>query len=411
MLVDIFEDSNKESNTRATKQNTGRIIVSEMENRFSKISSLSVRSLTDVTRTQLLGTNESDFDSDNKLSTDIRLSGNYSTQGSKITIYGKITDPKTGTNLKTHTVSGEEANLTSLVGELVKGLLNGSEEAGFLGKPGFSISLESKADAIADSLFDKEIYEMYYSAIDIQNQEPSTAIAILDQLLKKESRFAPAYKAKGYILGNLLGQWEEGETLLLRANSLFQQLKWTNNLLYADLLTSLGSNAYSQRKSEQALSYYEKSAKLYRTHMLTETKAYANLMYGIGGVFLSQGNWSKATEYFQDSESILQKLGIQSGIEYANLMYGIGYIKFVQKDLSEAQKYLELSSESYKSLKMEKTLQYGNNLLNLALVYEKLKKEDMAGNFYRQAYEIYVKIGYEGKEKEIAKKNAIKLHK
>lgn len=51
LLTTQNEFSNKESNARGSKQNTGRIIVSEMENRFSKISELAVRSLRD-TRTQ-----------------------------------------------------------------------------------------------------------------------------------------------------------------------------------------------------------------------------------------------------------------------------------------------------------------------------------------------------------------------
>jgi hypothetical protein len=92
-------------------------------------------------------------------------------------------------------------------------------------------------------------------------------------------------------------------------------------------------------------------------------------------------------------------------------MYGVGYIHFIPKDISRAKKYLEHSYEAYKSLEMDKTLPFGNNLLNLALVYEQRKMEDMAVDFSRQTDEIYLKIGYEGKEKEIAKKNAIKLHK
>lgn len=90
-------------------------------------------------------------------------------------------------------------------------------------------------------------------------------------------------------------------------------------------------------------------------------------MMNIGTVYDDKGQRDRVLEYFLNSQSIYDMLGLQNTYGYANLMY------------------------------------------NMALLYEKQDQRDMAGRYYRMAYDTYVRSEYLGKGKDKALNNARRL--
>jgi tetratricopeptide (TPR) repeat protein len=90
-------------------------------------------------------------------------------------------------------------------------------------------------------------------------------------------------------------------------------------------------------------------------------------MMNIGIVYRNKGQLDRALEYFTATQSIWDRLGLQNTAHYALLLY------------------------------------------NMAVLYEKQGQRDMAGRYYRMAYDTYVRSDYSGEFRGKALKNARRL--
>jgi tetratricopeptide (TPR) repeat protein len=90
-------------------------------------------------------------------------------------------------------------------------------------------------------------------------------------------------------------------------------------------------------------------------------------MFNIGVVYYSKGNLDRALRYYTDCQQIRDRLGLQNTAYYADLLSNIG------------------------------------------LLYEKKGDKEMAGRYYRNSYDIYVRTGYIGLNRDNALRNAQRL--
>ena len=87
----------------------------------------------------------------------------------------------------------------------------------------------------------------------------------------------------------------------------------------------------------------------------------------IGIIYWDKGQPDRTLEYFLNSQSIRDRLGLQNTISYARLIN------------------------------------------NMAVLYEKKGQNDMAGKYYRMAYDTFMRSDYSGKERDQALDGARRL--
>jgi len=69
-----------------------------------------------------------------------------------------------------------------------------------------------------------------------------------------------------------------------------------------------------------------------------------------------------------------------------------------------------LSSQSiYERLGLQNTAAYARLMYNIAVLYEAKSQRDMAGRYFRMAYDTYVRSDYSGEERNNALNNAKRL--
>ena len=182
-----------------------------------------------------------------------------------------------------------------------------------------------------------------------------------------------------------------------------------NTLGYAALMESIGTVYGSKGDLNRSLKYFTDSQQTREKLGLQNTAKYAALMGNIGIVYKGKGDLNRSLKYFTDSRVIWDSLGLQNTADYATLMKNIGDIYGSKGDLDNALKHFINSQEIKNRLGLQNTLGYAALLSNMGILYEKQGYKAMAGRYYRNAYDTYIRAGYVGPNKDKALSNARRL--
>ena len=202
-----------------------------------------------------------------------------------------------------------------------------------------------------------------------------------------------------------------------KSKEAYESLGFQNTILYADLMTKIGWVYYSEDiNASIALEYYETSKKIREFYKLQNTDDYAVLMMYIGQAYYTDGHRDRAFEYYQKSKRIKDSLGLQQTKGYVTLLVNLGGVYSNRASQAYDKEQWDIALECYQKKKeiMEHIGAQGGSayphvLFNIARAYEKTGNNREAGGYFREAYEIYEKLGYSGRWKAMALDNAKRL--
>jgi tetratricopeptide (TPR) repeat protein/TolB-like protein len=208
--------------------------------------------------------------------------------------------------------------------------------------------------------------------------------------------------------------WSKGDLdhalrYFMDSQQIRDRLGLQNTIGYANLMMNIGIVYSSKGDLDRALRYYMDSQQIQDRLGLQNTIGYANLMGNIGNVYQSKGDLDRGLEYQIDCQQIQDRLGLQNTAGYAILMLNIGVVYYSKGNLDRALRYYTDCQQIRDRLGLQNTAYYADLLSNIGLLYEKKGDKEMAGRYYRNSYDIYVRTGYIGLNRDNALRNAQRL--
>lgn len=328
------------------------------------------------------------------------FSGTYTVIGDNIRVIAKLTKVKTGETEKSIKVDGQLKDIFSVQDRIVMDLLRETEKIDIAGVQKLKVSDTEIKKIENKPAMDYTAYQYYSMGLEVMNSDPRKGLEYFLKAIEIQDDYADAYKLAGYVQSGLLYKHDEGYTLLLKAESLYnaRQDNYTSN--YADLLTLIGGNYYNRLKYPESITYYQRSQKIYENLGMRVSHGYANNLYGIAASQSGLKNYDDAIANYNRSDKIFQQLKMTGSVSYGHLMYGIAYIYGQKAQYDPALEYYQKTRAIYERNGMHKTVIMGNLIYNIAWCHDWKKNYALAVKYYLEAYDAYVAIGYEGKEKQ-----------
>ncbi|TAL33184.1 MAG: tetratricopeptide repeat protein [Spirochaetes bacterium] len=385
------------------------------------------------------------------LGANLIFSGNYLVAGTQVRVNAVLIDVEKGSVQKSVKVDGTLGGIFDLQDRIVFALMAETEKVKIADvKPvRFTDDEKKKIETAEKPSF--SAYELYAKGLQVRGSNPRTALDYFKKALEQQPDYLAALGEAGYTAGSVLNLFAEGLGYLERADALFVKRAGTNTREYANLMARTGLVYKEMDKLDKALECYAKSRDIRDTLGLQNTSGYAALMTNTGSAYWKKGQYDKALELYGISEKIKDSLGEQKTSGYAALLTNIGLVYAGKKQPDTAMEYYIRAREIRDALALQKTdsyavllsaigsvyfhkgaydqarenyvraqeirdalgladtTDYAGLLFNIGLTGEKQGNKELAGQYFRKAYDTYVKTGYTGANRDRALKNAERL--
>jgi sensor histidine kinase YesM len=244
------------------------------------------------------------------------------------------------------------------------------------------------SNPVDDDMKAKRLYELSARTI---YADPKKSLAYIDQVLSFENKItlktivANSYRLKG-IIQYLLSKYPEALVTLNTALRIDRQYKIPGGAS-ADI-SNMAMVYLAQSNFQQALSYYQQAAKIYKDLPGQEkdaTAVYAN----IGIIYMQLNKYDMALEHFEKALQIDKRINYPVGAAEA---YGnIANVYSKRKNISKALEYCTLSLKLCDSIgyKVGSAREMGN----LSSYYIELNKFDEAIKYGLKALELNKTLG------------------
>lgn len=297
----------------------------------------------------------------------------------------------------------------------------------------------------------REAFQLYSKGLELVDSNPDAALALFLKAVEVDPGYGDALMEAGHTAGSVLNRFPEALEYLGRAASLIEKnsgiscdqyatvLQYTgevyrfkgehdrameyytksletreklglqNTISYADTLSNMGILYRASGDADKAMEHYVRAEKILSSLGLLNSDSYASLMNNMGLASIGKGDPDKALEYFMVAKNTRENLSLQKSDGYATILNNIGIVYSSQLQYDKSLDYFIQAKQTYDSIKLQETVAYGVLQSNLAGVYENLGQKELAGEYYRKSYDTLTKVGYQGKWRDNALKNAKRL--
>lgn len=374
------------------------------------------------------------------------ISGSYTILQGRMRITARIISVSDGKTVRTVQETGALDDLFALQDDLtVTLLLNltnirlGSESfsfpAGILSNRGGAVTRGAAA------------FENYSRGLSLEDIDPDKAYLLYESAIRSDPAFYRAYLRAAVVLGLQKNRHEEAFRLLAKAGSILSNKSdagmtdwgelylekgiiyrskgalnesrlWLsrsrellekggrqNQNLLIKLRHQLALLESSDKNYDKALALLEENEKLMRILRMDNTLPYLDTLNDMGLIFMDKGNSAKAMELFSLVRITREVKGLTNTHDYAGLFINIANAYDRQQENFQSLDNLKLAAGHFERMGLQKHYGYGHALYSLAVVSEKLNGREEALQYYKKAYQAYTDSGYEGWEKESARKN------
>lgn len=375
---------------------------------------------------------------------DVIFTGNIQIMGNKIRVNAKLVNVETTKIENTVKLDGTIDSIFELQDKVVFGLMDVIENTSVANVKPFKLNTEDKRKIEDAFRPKKEAFEWYAKGLEIKDINPRQALNYFKNAVKIQPDYKDALIEAGITAGRELNQFQVAFEFLDRADAIFKKtgdssskdyanlmhrigsvylskdildksfeylskskqirdrLGLQNTNEYSGLLVEIGWNYFRKNNFSSALENYFLSEKIKKDLKLQNTADYSIVLNVIGSVYYYQGQADYALKYYFQSKEVRDKLNLQESMEYSNLMSNISNIYYSKGQYQYAIDYVTKAKSIREKHGMQDTIGYGFNLLNLGAIYEKMGRRDLAGKNFRNAYNVFEKVGYTGYEKNQA---------
>jgi len=217
------------------------------------------------------------------------------------------------------------------------------------------------------------------------------------------------------IMGNIgyayagKGQHDRSLEYELNAKAVLDSLGLQNTAYYAKSMINIGASFRRKGQHDRGLEYHLNAKAVLDSLGLQNTAYYATLMANTGLFYSAKGQVDRGLEYCLKAKSILAILGLQNTVNYAEVMQSVGVAYWINGQVDRGLEYCLKAKSIRDRLGLQNTSDYARLLDVLASLYEAQGKRDMAGRYYRMAYDTFVQAAYFGTLKDKALNNATRL--
>ncbi|YAF95067.1 MAG: tetratricopeptide repeat protein [Nodularia sp. CChRGM 3473] len=219
----------------------------------------------------------------------------------------------------------------------------------------------------------------YQQAIEFYQQSLNIAREIGDRNGEGKSLngLAIAYRS--------LGQYQQAIEFYQQSLNIAREIGDRNS--ETSSLMGLGNVDFSLGQYQQAIEFYQQSLNIARE--IGDRNSETSSLMGLGNVDFSLGQYQQAIEFYQQSLNIAREIGDRNGVSDSLGNLGNAYrslgecqqaIDFLQQSLAIAREIGDIRGEA-------------NSWFNLGLTLENINRELDALGVYRNARELYQKMG------------------
>ncbi|HPS58683.1 MAG TPA: tetratricopeptide repeat protein [Spirochaetota bacterium] len=389
----------------------------------------------------------------NVIGANVVFTGSIQVSGSVIRINARLLNVETTKIENTIKLDGTTEKIFELQDRVVTGLMTEAEKIQTSNLTQVKFSSDEIKKIESGYKPKREAYELYSKGLELRDSNPDAALSMFLKAAEIDPGYADALIEAGHTAGSILNRFPEALDYLARAASMLEKsggtssddyarvLQYTgevyrykgehdrameyysksleireklglqNTISYADTLSNMGILYRSKGDGDKAVEYYTRAEKILLDLGLQNSDGYASLMNNMGLASISKGDPDKALEYFMVAKNTRERLSLQKSDGYATILNNIGIVYSSQLQYDKSLDYFMQAKQAYDGIKLQETVAYGVLQSNLAGVYENLGQKELAGEYYRKSYDTLTKIGYQGKWRDNALKNAKRLGK
>lgn len=228
---------------------------------------------------------------------------------------------------------------------------------------------------------------------------------ILKKLGKENSR---EYARVLMNIGNSyikLGQRSKSLKYYKQCDTIYRKLRMEKTTTYASLMLNTAL-AYIRRDPDMAISYMMKAQKIYTKHRISSSLSYANLLLNTGVAYSRKKDYDRAISFYKQSLAMRDKLGLGKTAGYASALSSLGSAYYRKKEYRLAILSWNRAENLLRKLNKTETTSFAIIKYNKGFIFMKHGKYKTSAENFEEAYRIYKKIGYKGKNLRIAGKKA-----
>jgi CHAT domain-containing protein/Tfp pilus assembly protein PilF len=181
-----------------------------------------------------------------------------------------------------------------------------------------------------------------------------------------------------------MGQFDQGEKMLLRARSVLEATGMTDGIDYARLMRDFNYLNFQKNDLEEALSYALKSIEIREQADLTKDRDYAANLLSLAMIHNRMGDYITAEGYFQRARKAFEVSTGKSHPAYAAFLLDFAINYQLKNEFAKAEEcYLESLRITVKT-SGSNSLNYAQNAEGLAHLYLRMGNHEKAKPLYQQ---------------------------
>lgn len=220
-------------------------------------------------------------------------------------------------------------------------------------------------------------------------------------IIKAINQNEPTYAITLNDIGNLycsIGNYNYAESFYLQSLKLRKDIYGDSSLVYAQVLGNLALFYEDLGDYDKALDLNLQTSRIKERVLGTNHLDYATTMNNLGSTYEKLNNYEKALEYYMKALHIKTAIFNENSLEIVECFNNIGVLQMNYGYLSMAEACFNTAVNNFPKGQEKTHPTYINVIANLALLYDKMEKNEKAEKLYLEA--LFLKRSLYGKTNE-----------
>lgn len=324
---------------------------------------------------------------------DVIFTGSYLVSGNRVRVNARLVRVETGSVESATKIDGTIDGIFDLQDKVVLALMGETEKINIAGIAPINLTPQERKKIGEKPRPSMTAYAWYAKGLELQGTNPKEALANFKKALAIDPDDTDALLKAGFTAGHTLNLFDEALSYLEKAARIFKGRNETVSADYARLMMDVGSVYARKGQPDRELECYRNAQSLFEKLGLQNTDGYARLMMYSGNAYWSKGQLDRALEYFRNSQFIRDKLELQNTASYGVLMMNIGNVYQRKGQHDRALEYYLNGQSIYERLGLQNTAGYARLMMNTGNSYWRKGQVDRTLECFRNAQIIYERVG------------------